>query len=75
MKTYHYIVGITFAAVAVVHLIRIINHWSVNIGPWDVPLSVSWVGFVAAGGVVLFHVFTDSGNRLPIRTHFRDRAF
>jgi len=49
MKTYHYLTGSLFAVVALVHLLRIINHWPLTLGPWDVPMSASWIGFLAAG--------------------------
>jgi len=46
MKTYHYVVGSIFAIVALVHLVRIINHWPLMVGPWDIPTSFSWIGLI-----------------------------
>ena len=33
-----------FAIVAIMHLVRIINGWSVAIGPHNIPMSASWAG-------------------------------
>jgi uncharacterized integral membrane protein len=48
-RTYFLISGVVFAIVAIVHLFRIINQFEVVIGTWSAPMSVSWVGFIAAG--------------------------
>jgi len=48
MKTYHYLTGTLFAVVAFVHLLRLINHWPLMGGFWDVPMSASWLGFAVA---------------------------
>ena len=37
-----------FAIVALVHVVRIIKRWKVQIGPVAVSMSVSWVGFAVA---------------------------
>jgi hypothetical protein len=49
MKTYHYVVGIIFALVALTHLIRIMNHWPLVVGSWDVPVAISWAGLIITG--------------------------
>jgi uncharacterized membrane protein YecN with MAPEG domain len=45
-----------FAIVAIMHLVRIINGWSVTIGPRDIPMSVSWAGLVVAALLALWGV-------------------
>lgn len=40
-----------FAIVAVLHLARAALGWAVTIGPYDVPLWMSWIGFVVAGAL------------------------
>ena len=42
--------GTIFGIVAVFHLLRVVNGWEVAVGPWSVPMGVSWFGtFVPAG--------------------------
>jgi hypothetical protein len=46
---YSVITALIFAVVAIVHFVRLVKGWSVQIGPHSVPMSVSWVGlFVSA---------------------------
>jgi hypothetical protein len=40
-----------FAVVAVAHLVRAIEGWPITIGPWDVPVDVSWLGAIATGAL------------------------
>jgi len=49
MKTYHYVSGSLFAVVALVHLLRLINHWPLILGTWDAPMYVSWLGLIGPG--------------------------
>ena len=46
--------GVIFGAVAVLHFLRLINHWVVVLGPWVIPLWVSWIGLAVAGGLSLW---------------------
>jgi hypothetical protein len=48
MSAYAAITALIFAIVALAHIVRIINRWTVQIGPLSVSMSVSWVGFVVA---------------------------
>jgi hypothetical protein len=41
-----------FFLVAVAHLLRAVLRVPIQIGDWQVPMAVSWVGFVAAGLLV-----------------------
>jgi hypothetical protein len=54
MKTYHYVIGTIFAVVALVHLMRIINHWTLIVGPWDIPTSLSWAAVVVTAALSLW---------------------
>ena len=38
-------------SLALVHLLRIYLGWSIVIDSWSVPIWVSWIGFVVAGGL------------------------
>ena len=53
-KTFSTIVGAIFGVVAVVHLVRILLGWSIVIEGWTVPMWVSWVGLIVAGGLTYF---------------------
>ena len=53
-KTYFLVAGIIFTLVALFHLVRIYMDWPVMIGGWSVPMWVSWIGLVVAGGLAFF---------------------
>ena len=49
MSTYYAVVSaLIFAIVAVAHAIRLVNRWTVQVGTFAVPMSVSWIGLVIA---------------------------
>ena len=48
-RTYFFISGFIFAVVAIVHLFRAINQFSVVVGTWSVPMTGSWICFIIAG--------------------------
>ena len=49
MSTYYAVVSaLIFAIVAVAHAIRLVNRWTVQVGAFAVPMSVSWIGLVIA---------------------------
>jgi hypothetical protein len=50
-KTFSLVAGVIFALVALLHLVRIFMGWPVDIGGWSVPMWVSWVAVVVAGGL------------------------
>jgi hypothetical protein len=54
MKTFSVVAGVIFAVVALFHLVRISMDWNVMIADWSVPMWVSWIGLVVAGGLALF---------------------
>jgi hypothetical protein len=45
---YAAISALIFVVVAIGHLIRLLNRWTVQLGPFSVPMSVSWAGLVIA---------------------------
>ena len=53
-KTFTIIAGAIFAAVALLHLLRIFFGWPAVLGGWTVPMWVSWIGLVVAGGLSYF---------------------
>jgi len=61
-KTFATIAAVIFALVALLHLLRLVMGWSVVIDSWTVPMWVSWVGLVVAGGLTYY------GTRLAMRS-------
>jgi hypothetical protein len=49
VRTYTLTTSLIFLVVAVVHLLRVIGQWSVQIGGWQFPLWASIVAVVVAG--------------------------
>ena len=47
-NAYAAVSALVFAVVAIAHLIRILRGWTVQIGPYAVPMSLSWIGLVIA---------------------------
>ena len=60
-KTYVGVAACIFALVALLHLLRIVFGWSIVIGSWNVPMWLSWIGLIIAGGLSYF------GARLALR--------
>jgi len=52
-KTFSLVAGVIFALVAILQLLRIFMQWTVIIGDWSVPKSVSWVALIVSGGLAL----------------------
>ena len=53
-KTFTIVAGAIFALVALLHVLRILMGWPAVIGGWNVPMWVSWIGLVVAGGLSYF---------------------
>lgn len=51
LRNYLIVSAAVFAVVALAHLIRAIEHWPITIGPWNVPVDVSWLGAIATGSL------------------------
>ena len=47
-NAYAAVSALIFAVVAIAHLVRIINRWSVVIGPYNISMNVSWVALVVS---------------------------
>jgi hypothetical protein len=45
-RTYLLLSGLVFGAVAVLHLLRVVYGWEAVVGPWSVPMEVSWTGMI-----------------------------
>lgn len=60
-KGFSTIAAAIFGLVAVLHLVRILIGWSIVIDGWTVPMWVSWVGLIIAGGLSYY------GGKLAMR--------
>jgi hypothetical protein len=47
-NSYAAVSALIFAAVAIAHLIRIMRSWAAHVGPYSVPMSLSWIGLAVA---------------------------
>ncbi len=43
-RIYVTVTGTVFGFVAVIHLLRVVNGWAFVVGPWSIPMEVSWIG-------------------------------
>jgi hypothetical protein len=62
-KAFSIAAGVVFAVVALFHLVRIYMGWSVIIGDWSVPMWMSWIGLVIAGGLAFFGLSLATSDR------------
>ena len=53
-NTYLTVTATLFVTVGIVHLLRIIFGWSVEIGSWNIPFWVSWLALFASGALAYF---------------------
>lgn len=53
-RTYLCISGSIFGVVAVLHVLRLVKGWPFQVGPWILPVALSWVGGAAAVGLCLW---------------------
>ncbi len=54
MRAYLQISGTLFGLIAVVHLLRLLRHWPIDLAGCAVPLWASWVGLGVAGGLSIW---------------------
>jgi hypothetical protein len=55
-KTFTIIASVIFGVVALFHVLRIFLGWPAVIGGWTVPMWLSWIGLVVAGGFSYFGI-------------------
>jgi hypothetical protein len=44
LRPYLLVSGVIFGIVAILHVVRLINGWRFDLGPWSIPLWMSWGG-------------------------------
>jgi hypothetical protein len=54
MKRYLLISGTIFGLVAVLHVLRLALDWPAQIGGWEVPFWVSWIGIAVPAMLCLW---------------------
>ena len=47
-NSYAALSALIFAVVAIAHVLRLINRWSVVIGPYNISMNVSWAALVVS---------------------------
>ncbi len=65
-KSLFLIVGIITGAVAVIHFLRLVFGWAVNIGGWFLPMWASWIGIFLAAFIsyASFHFAAKHGKKV-----------
>ncbi len=53
-QLYVMISGTIFGLVALLHLLRAVNQWPFQLGPWFLPQWASWFGAAIAAGLCLW---------------------
>ena len=43
-RLYLVVSGVIFGIVAILHLVRLVNGWRFDLGPWSIPMWMSWGG-------------------------------
>jgi len=56
LRNYLIISATVFAVVAFAHMIRDLQQWPITIGPWSVPVDLSWLGAIAAAALSLWAI-------------------
>jgi len=54
MSLYTLVSASIFAVVALLHVVRLAKAWPVEIGPYSVPMWLSWVGLIVAGLMMIW---------------------
>ena len=53
-KSYAVVSAVIFALVAVGHVVRLANRWTVAIGPYNVSMNVSWAAVVISALIAIW---------------------
>jgi len=59
-NSYAAVSALIFALVAVVHVLRLVNRWTVQIGPYNVSMNASWAALVVSALIAIWG-FTQLG--------------
>ena len=53
-NSYAALSALFFAVVAIAHVVRLVNRWTVVIGPYNVSMNVSWVALVVSALIAIW---------------------
>ena len=53
-RSYVAISALIFALVAVVHIVRLVQGWQIQVGLNDIPMSLSWIGLAVAAALAVW---------------------
>ena len=56
VTNYLYVSAAIFGIVALIHIVRALSGWAFQIGPMEVPVLASWVGFVITGALAAWAI-------------------
>jgi len=51
MRAYLRISGLLFGVITLLHILRLVLHWSAQIADWAVPTWVSWIAMLGAAAL------------------------
>ena len=51
MRAYVRISGVVFGVITLLHILRLLLHWSAQIADWAVPTWVSWIAILGAAAL------------------------
>ncbi len=61
VKTYLITSAVVFGLVAIIHLLRALNGWQFVVGPYEIPVSASWIGFLVTGALCAWAIRAATG--------------
>lgn len=50
-RCYLVLSGVIFGVVGLLHLVRVVADWALVMGPWSVPMAISWLGILVPGAL------------------------
>ena len=53
-NSYAVISALIFALVAVGHVVRLVNRWTVQVGPYNVSMNVSWAALAVSALIAIW---------------------
>ncbi len=56
-RLYLILSGTVFLLVAAVHLLRLVNHWAIVVGPRTIPFALSYIGLPVSAGYCAWAVW------------------
>ena len=53
-NSYAVVSALIFAVMAIAHVMRLVNQWTVQIGPYNVSMNVSWAAVVVSALIAIW---------------------